>query len=46
MTNKSLHTRVIAVGDVHGEYEKFRDILFHAKLTDLDGNWAGGDTPN
>ena len=43
MNNKSLHTRVIVVGDVHGEYEKFRDILYHAKLTDLDENWTGGN---
>jgi len=36
--------RIIAVGDVHGEYEKFCNILFDAKLVDSSINWIGAET--
>jgi hypothetical protein len=43
MNNKSLNTRVIAVGDVHGEYDVLQRILLHAKLADSSGHWTGGN---
>jgi TPR repeat protein len=36
--------RVIAVGDVHGDYEQFTAVLASAGLIDGDGNWTGGKT--
>jgi hypothetical protein len=42
MKGSNLGKRVIVIGDVHGEYEKFRTILFDAKLVD-PFNWIGGD---
>ncbi len=36
--------RVIAVGDVHGDYEQFLDVLLSAAVIDKDGNWTGGKT--
>ncbi len=36
--------RVIAIGDVHGDYESFAAALRSAGLIDTDGNWAGGNT--
>jgi len=44
MTGKNLGKRMVAIGDVHGEYEKFRGILLDAKLMDSSDNWIGGDT--
>jgi len=44
MNNKNLNIRVIAIGDVHGEYETFKLILFDANLIDLSGNWKGENT--
>jgi hypothetical protein len=35
---------MVAIGDVHGEYEKFRGILLDAKLMDSSDNRIGGDT--
>ncbi len=36
--------RVIAIGDVHGDYESFALVLRSAGLIDKDGNWTGGKT--
>ena len=36
--------RVIAIGDVHGDYESFAAVLRSAGLIDKDGNWTGGKT--
>jgi len=35
---------IIAVGDIHGDYDAFRTILSDASLIDAEGDWAGGDT--
>lgn len=35
--------RVVAVGDVHGAYDAFRDLLTATGLIDADDHWAGGD---
>jgi TPR repeat protein len=34
--------RVIAIGDVHGDYEQFVAVLRSAGLIDSTGNWTGG----
>src|ERR1700730_7211921 len=36
--------RVVAIGDVHGDFERFTAVLRSAGLIDEDGNWAGGMT--
>jgi TPR repeat protein len=36
--------RVIAIGDVHGDYEQFVAVLESAGLVDGQGNWTGGAT--
>ena len=36
--------RVIAIGDVHGDYESLVAVLRSAGLIDQNGNWAGGKT--
>jgi hypothetical protein len=34
--------RVVAVGDVHGDYEHFVTVIRLAGLIDADANWSGG----
>jgi hypothetical protein len=34
--------RVVAVGDLHGDHEKFADMLRTANLIDAQGDWIGG----
>jgi TPR repeat protein len=36
--------RIIAVGDVHGDYEQFTEVLASAGLIDGNGDWIGGKT--
>lgn len=36
--------RVVAVGDVHGDYEQFLTVLRSAGLMDADMHWSGGKT--
>lgn len=36
--------RIVAIGDLHGDYEAYRDIALTARLIDTDGDWAGGET--
>src|SRR5205085_9388503 len=36
--------RVVAIGDVHGDFERFTAVLRSAELIDEDGNWTGGTT--
>jgi hypothetical protein len=36
--------RIIAVGDIHGDYEQFTGVLASAGLIDGDANWTGGKT--
>jgi hypothetical protein len=36
--------RVVAIGDVHGAYDRFVEILKVAGLIDADGRWRGGAT--
>jgi hypothetical protein len=34
--------RVVAIGDLHGDFERFTDLLRTAKLTDQRNSWIGG----
>lgn len=36
--------RIVAIGDIHGEFDGFKRILQAAGLTDASGQWAGGRT--
>ncbi len=36
--------RIVAVGDVHGDYDQFVSILLSAGLVDSEMNWTGGKT--
>lgn len=36
--------RIVAVGDVHGDYNQFVKVLQDAMVIDEDGNWFGGKT--
>lgn len=36
--------RIVVFGDLHGEADKFEDMLRTAGLVDANGNWAGGRT--
>jgi hypothetical protein len=36
--------RIVAVGDLHGDYSAWLDIARAAGLTDANGHWAGGRT--
>ena len=33
--------RIVAVGDVHGDYDRFLIILKHLEVVDQDGKWTG-----
>jgi hypothetical protein len=37
-------SRIVVFGDLHGEADKFEDMLRAAGLVDASGNWAGGQT--
>lgn len=36
--------RIVAVGDLHGDYEAWLDIARDARLIDSNGRWTGGKT--
>lgn len=36
--------RIVAIGDLEGDYEKFADMLRTAQLIDERNNWSGGQT--
>src|SRR4051812_4301100 len=36
--------RIVAVGDLHGDYQAWVDIARDARLIDASGRWAGGNT--
>ena len=37
-------SRIVAIGDIHGEIAGFKSILRAAGLTDANGRWSGGRT--
>eukprot|EP00833_Pecoramyces_ruminatium_P017536 jgi/Orpsp1_1/1191568/evm.model.d7180000087054.1 len=38
------YRRTVAVGDIHGDFKKLRNVLRHAKLIDKKDNWIATDT--
>ncbi|MEZ5489547.1 MAG: metallophosphoesterase [Gammaproteobacteria bacterium] len=36
--------RIVALGDLHGDYERYVEALFSAGLVDSEHNWIGGET--
>lgn len=41
-TGKTTSRRLVVIGDIHGHFEQFVQLLRHAKLIDAQGNWSGG----
>ncbi|MFT6092326.1 MAG: hypothetical protein ACJA2Q_000209 [Pseudohongiellaceae bacterium] len=35
---------IVAIGDIHGDYDNFKKVLIDAGLIDRRGNWIAGDT--
>ena len=35
--------RIIAIGDLHGDYNAFENVMTRAGLMNEGGNWAGGN---
>ena len=44
VTASSAGDRVVAIGDVHGEYDGLVSILQRTGLIDAETHWIGGDT--
>jgi len=44
LTTKKNYKRVIAVGDIHGDYQKLVNVLRHASLIDENNNWIAKNT--
>jgi len=43
-TSKYPYKRIVAVGDIHGDYDKLERILRHAKLINHKNQWIARDT--
>src|SRR5438045_9082105 len=41
-TAAPLH-RIVAVGDLHGDFSAWRDILLSARVVDNNAHWTGGN---
>ncbi|UOR16421.1 metallophosphoesterase [Qipengyuania aquimaris] len=41
--NEAAASRIVAVGDLHGDYEAWEDIARQAALIDEEGRWSGAD---
>lgn len=37
-------SRVISIGDIHGDFKIFKRLLYMCNLIDISGNWIGGST--
>jgi len=42
--DKYEYKRIVALGDIHGDYEKLKSLLRHAKLIDKNDDWIGTDS--
>ena len=38
------HPRIVAVGDIHGDYSAFEEVMSRAGIIDENGDWSGGTT--
>jgi len=36
--------KIIAIGDMHGDYQPYSSLMLASGLMDVDGNWSGGNT--
>jgi hypothetical protein len=36
--------RIVAIGDIHGDYDNFLEVLKEAKVVNRRGNWIAGET--
>lgn len=36
--------RIVAIGDIHGDYGAFEEVMIQARLMGEDGNWIGGNS--
>ena len=36
--------RIVAIGDIHGDFDALLVALYKAEVIDLNGHWIGGDT--
>jgi len=43
-TSRYPYRRVVAIGDIHGDYDKLLNILRHAKLINRNNDWIARDT--
>jgi len=43
-TSKSSYKRIVALGDIHGDYDKLVKVLRHAKLINRSNKWIAHDT--
>jgi Calcineurin-like phosphoesterase len=39
-----VQARIVAIGDLHGDYQAFESLMLDAGLIDGRGHWAGGET--
>jgi len=37
-------SKIVAIGDIHGDYKNYRKVLSDAGITNRRGNWIAGDT--
>ena len=44
LAQSSVSPRVVAVGDIHGDFDAFRGILTHAGIIDAGGRWIAGNS--
>ena len=36
--------RIVAIGDIHGDFNALLVALYKAEVIDMNGHWKGGDT--
>ena len=44
VAQSSVPPRVVAIGDIHGDFDAFRGILEHAGIIDSASRWIAGNT--
>ena len=37
-------TRIVVIGDIHGDFNALLEALYKSKVIDINGNWTGGNT--
>lgn len=43
-STQTIPPKIIAMGDMHGDYNAYESLMHEANLMDADGNWSGGKT--